>query len=402
MKWSSFLSQASSLDTAVAEACQAVTASLHGQSSGTGGIPAVDFAAVFISEGWEAHYGNVLKLLKPHLAAKVLIGCSGGGVIGGGREIEHQPAVSITAAMLPGVTLYPFYVKDDRLPDLDASPDAWRKIVGIPEGENPQFILLADPFSFRIETFVLGLDYAFPNATKIGGLASGGRQPGENVLFLNTQTFTSGLVGIAFTGNIAIDSLVAQGCRPIGQPMTVTDCDSNLLIEANHKPPVQILEELIPTLSLRDRELAAHSLFLGVLTNPMKTDISHEDFLIRNLIGIDPSRGALAVGTLLRVGQQVQFYVRDSETSAENLKALLDKYKSGQGERLPNGAFLFSCLGRGQYLYGTPDHDSLLFQHTIGHVPLGGFFCNGEIGPVGQSTYIHGYTSCFGIVRSNA
>lgn len=400
MKWSSFLSQASTPDKAVAEACQAVTASLHGRSSGAAATPLVDFAAVFISEGWEAHYRDFIKLLKPHLAAKVLIGCSGGGVIGGGKEVEHQPAVSLTAAMLPDVTLYPFYVKDDRLPDLDAGPEAWRNIVGIPADENPQFILLADPFSFRTETFVLGMDYAFPNAHKIGGLSSGGRGPGENVLYLNTQIFTSGLVGVGFTGNIVVDPLVAQGCRPIGKPMTITDCDSNILIELDHHTPVQILEDLIPTLSTRDRELAASSLFLGVLMNPMKTEISDGDFLIRNLMGIDSNRGALAVGEVLRVGQQVQFFVRDSQTSAENLRSLLETYKNGHGESAPRGALLFSCLGRGEYLYGFPDHDSSLFHKTFGYVPLGGFFCNGEIGPVGGATYLHGFTSCFGIVRT--
>src|SRR5205814_1114346 len=124
LKWSSFLSQSSSFEDAVREACQAVTASLYGVSSGVGGESAVDLAVVFVSESWQSEYKKALHLFNEHLGAKVLIGCSGGGVIGGAKEVEHNPAVSVTAALLPGVTLYPFFVRDAQIPDLDASPEA--------------------------------------------------------------------------------------------------------------------------------------------------------------------------------------------------------------------------------------------------------------------------------------
>jgi small ligand-binding sensory domain FIST len=102
---------------------------------------------------------------------------------------------------------------------------------------------------------------------------------------------------------------------------------------------------------------------------------------------------------MLREGQLVQFHLRDKVMSAEDLELMLSRYKDQEISRNACGALLFSCLGRGQYLYGKPNHDSDMFRDQLGDIPLGGFFCNGEIGPVGNSTFLHGYTSSFGIFR---
>ena len=107
----------------------------------------------------------------------------------------------------------------------------------------------------------------------------------------------------------------------------------------------------------------------------------------------------MAIGELLKEGQLVQFHLRDAETSAEDLTAVLERYAVENRENQVHGALLFSCLGRGQYLYGRPNHDTDIFHEKLGPVPLGGFFCNGEIGPVSGTTFLHGYTSSFGIFR---
>jgi small ligand-binding sensory domain FIST len=330
----------------------------------------------------------------------VFAGCSAGGVIGGGHEVEHRPGLSLMAASLPDVEMRTFTVQDDDLPDMDASPRAWEELVGVKAGENPQFLILADPFSIRIDNLVMGLDYAFPRAAKVGGLASGASAPGENALYLDSACLRSGGIGVAFMGDVAVDTIVAQGCKPIGRPMRVTDSRQNVLLELDGRRPLEVLQELVETLSPRDRELVRSSLFLGLVMDPTKEKHERGDFLIRNIIGADMQSGILAVGAVLRTGQVVQFHLRDAQTSAEDLRLLLSRF-AGPKDR-SKGAFLFSCLGRGEHLYGRPNHDSQLFQSNFGAVPLGGFFCNGEIGPVGGTTYVHGYTSCFGIFRSQS
>jgi small ligand-binding sensory domain FIST len=119
--------------------------------------------------------------------------------------------------------------------------------------------------------------------------------------------------------------------------------------------------------------------------------------LIRNLIDSDPQSGALAVGDLMRTGQTVQFQVRDAATADEDLRHLLALERRQLGEQQPCGALLFSCLGRGERMYGAGDHDIKLLQENLGPMPVAGFFCNGEIGPVGQRAFIHGFTSVVGL-----
>ena len=152
-------------------------------------------------------------------------------------------------------------------------------------------------------------------------------------------------------------------------------------------------------LSERDRELAQHSLFLGIVMDGMNESPQPGDFLIRNIVGVDGQRGLLAIGEMLKEGQLVQFHLRDADTSAQDLDAVLERYLDTHAIHGQAGALLFSCLGRGSYLYGRPDHDTDMFRDKLGPMPLTGFFCNGEIGQVGGATYLHGYTSSFGVFR---
>jgi len=300
---------------------------------------------------------------------------------------------------LPGVELTPFHVGADSVPQDDAQPASWEGLLGVRAAANPHFVLLPDPFSFDAETFLRGLDRAYPRSQKVGGLASGAQQPGGNVLFLGRAVHRSGLVGVALAGDISVDTIVAQGCRPIGQPMFITKCQGNILWGLDGQPAVTVLEDLYERLDPGDQELARHSLFLGIVMNEAQQEYRQGEFLIRNLIGMDASRGVLAVGAQLREGSVVQFHLRDAKTSAADLEQLLVRYERNRQAMQPQGALLFSCLGRGIHLYGRPDHDTDAFRHHLGELPLGGFFCNGEIGPVQGTTFVHGYTSAFGLFR---
>ena len=191
--------------------------------------------------------------------------------------------------------------------------------------------------------------------------------------------------------------IAALGMARTGFPVALVGPEPRVL-SLDGETPLQTLQHLFETLPPRDQELIQRNLFMGVAMDPLLEDVRQGDFLVRNVIGIDPKRGAVAVGALLREGQIVQFHVRDAETSAEDLRLSLSGYLASSAERA-TGALMFSCTGRGRYLYGKPDHDTAVFHELIGDLPLGGFFCNGEIGPVAGTTYLHGYTSSFGIFR---
>ena len=391
MKWASAVSDQETLEGALEECISSVLQDM--------GEATPDLTAAFVSPHFAPQYDLVPAMIQDKLRAKVLIGCSAGGVIGGGREIEQRQGVSLTVAHLPDVELFPFHVNGDDLPDMDAGPHEWEDALNISAENDPRFLLLMDSFSFPAQNFLTGLDYAFSKSVKIGGLASGGQQRGDNALFLGDRVYRSGASGVAMQGNIAVDTVVAQGCRPVGQLMSITKSQENLLLELDERPPLEVLRELFTSSTERDQELMQNSLFLGIVMDDFIEAPRQGDFLIRNIIGLDARVGNMAIGEMLQEGQRVQFHLRDALTSAEDLANLLSRYAGEEWASTCQGVLLFSCLGRGQHLYGRPDHDTDLFRDKVRAVPIGGFFCNGEIGPVGSTTFLHGYTSSFGIFR---
>lgn len=390
MKWASALSRRADAAGAFAEAAHALEERLSGK--------AVDLLLAFVSPHHAGKCDQLAAFARRRFPTALLVGCTGGGVIGDAHEAEDGPALSLTAASLPGVALSGFHVEMTSMPPPHET-NAWSAIVGLVLQAQPKFLLLADPFTMDAQGFIAGLDRAYPGTPKFGGLASGGQQAGQNRLLLGSDVHRSGAVGIAFTGDVTVDTVIAQGCRPIGGPMLVTRCRGNILQELDQRSPVQVLTELYQSLGDHDRTLMQHSLFLGLEMRTERIQYDPDEILVRNLLGADEATGALAVGAELRPMAVAQFVLRDARTAEEDLLRMLERHRRSAATATPAGALLFSCLGRGAGLFGRPDHDTELFEEQLGPAPLGGFFCNGEIGPVGGTTFLHGYTSAFALFR---
>lgn len=391
MRWLSASSDAPDLDAAFAASAATIQGRLEGVRP--------DLVLAFASSDHRAGYRKLPERVAESFPGALLAGCSAQSVIGGGREIEDRPGLSLTVAVLPGVTLRPFHLAPE-LPEPSASAADWARWVGVPRDVEPAFVVLGDPFSVAAEALLCGLDQAFPGARTVGGLASGGRAAGENALFLGSRLHRTGAVGVALWGDIALDTIVAQGCRPIGSPMFVTRCRDGLLLEVDGRSPLDVLQRLFDASDAAERERMRSALFLGIEMKSGLSEYRQGDFLIRNLIGMDDGNGALAVAAALDEAQVVQFHVRDAATSAADLEDRLTRYRAeSHAAALPRGALLFSCLGRGTHLYGEPDHDSDALRRHFGDVAIGGFFCNGEIGPVQGRTFLHGYTSALALAR---
>lgn len=375
MRWTSAIATTTATDAAVGEVMDAV-------EDGLGGARA-DLALVFVTDHHAAGFAALSRQLAKRFPGAVVAGCTVGGAIGGGLEVEHRPALAITAAHLPGVTATSHHLGPD--------PDTWLA----PDHDARAVIALPCPETSPVDKLVPWLDRVWPQAVTVGGLASGGmtgRGRGGNTLFVGDARHGAGAAVVTLDGDVAVDALVAQGCKPIGEPLFVTKGLGNVILELDGRPALQVLSELHASLSPADRELCRHSLFIGVASDGAR--LGRRDVLVRNLIGCDRASGALAVATSVEPGLVVQFHLRDATTSAEDLAELLAE-PAAQGA----GALLFSCVGRGQALYGEPNHDSAAFARARGPVPLGGFFCNGELGPVAGKTFVHGYTSAFATFR---
>lgn len=390
MHWAAALTTKRAVEPAVAD--------LVGQIRQRLGTGTSEIGFLFLHPSYFSTADQIVEELRVQLALRHLIGCSGAGIIGLDHEIENEPAMSMLVGRLPNVTVTLFTITQDQLEENNQHPSYWHYQLDVFPEPTPMMVLFSDPFSVHPIELVNALARAYPGAPLIGGLVSGGRQPGQVRLFLDDEMLDSGAVGVAFQGAVGMRTIVAQGCRPIGEPLIITRAEKNIIYELAGRPPIEVLQKLLPRLPAADQQLARKALFLGRVINEYKEEYGRGDFLIRNLIGQDPSSGALAVGDLVRTGQTVQFHVRDGRSASEDLREALNTCPT---EPAVQGALLFSCLGRGENMYGEPHHDTRLLQERFGSIPTAGFFCSGEIGPVGNHPYVHGFTSVFGLFTAS-
>ncbi|HVE62419.1 MAG TPA: FIST N-terminal domain-containing protein [Mycobacteriales bacterium] len=320
--------------------------------------------------------------------ARHVVGCTAHGVIGGERAVEQSTAVSVWAAVLPGVTLRTFHLEVIRTGESLA-------VVGMPDlGDDDRLcVLLADPYTFPADGFVEEANDSFPGLPLVGGMGGGARGAGSTRLLLDDRVVDRGAVGVLLSGPIRLRTVVSQGCRPIGPAMVVTAVDGNALLELAGVPALSKLEQLLSELTPEDQALASRGLQIGVVMDEYAEQHERGDFLVRGVIGGDRERQAVLVGDLVAVGRTVRFQVRDADAAAEDLHALLNEARAEPAGQLVDGALLFTCTGRGEHLFASADHDVRALREHFEQVPVAGFFANGEIGPVGGRNHLHGFTA---------
>ncbi len=262
-------------------------------------------------------------------------------------------------------------------------------------------IMLADPFSTPITRLLPAITgYGGPQRPipVVGGMSSGASQPGHNALVIDDTLVRNGAVGVTVSGKVAVDIIVSQGCRPIGKPIVVTKAKGNVIQELGGRQALDCVQEMAGELGEEERELLSAGLLVGTVINEYKDRFGRGDFLVRNILGYDKQHGAIAVGDMPRVGQTVQFHVRDAETAHEDLQLLLD---GQQHDDTPLGALLVTCNGRGSRLFEDEDsRDVQTIRSRLGEIPLAGFFAAGEIGPIGDESFLHGHTASLAIFRA--
>ena len=389
MQFASAMSREVQTAAAVAEVLDNITSRLSDQSA--------HLSLVFASPHHLKDFPHQLQVMQERLSSHTLIGCTGGGVIGDQQEVEQRPALSLMAAHLPGVTVTPFHIEQPEL-EQETSESYWHERLGLSPDDQPTFILLPDPYVIDPRKLLDVLNSAYPQRPVLGGLASGGQSQSSCALFLDGEVL-HGAVGIALQGDFVLHTVVSQGCKPIGRPQFVTRCEDQIIYELSGRPALEVARETVGKLSPEDQELARTALLIGRVVDEYKETFERGDFLIRTLLGADPKSGAIAVGETTRPGQTVQLHVRDADTAREDLTEMMDALTPKLADRPAQAALVFSCNGRGAHLYGKPNHDSEMIAAATGDIPSAGFFCNGEIGPIGNSNFLHGFTASIGIFQ---
>jgi small ligand-binding sensory domain FIST len=350
---------------------------------------APDLALLFVSPQHAAAADQLAQEACDLLGTTAVAGCTGEAIVGGNREVEEEPALAVWLARWPGVRIVPMHLRFEQTPE-GAAFQGWPDALADDWPEESFLIALGEPFSFPADFLLERMNEDRPRVPIVGGMASGGGQPGENRLLLGGAAHAEGAVVLHVSGGVRLRTVVSQGCRPIGRPLVVTRAERNVIYELGGKPALAQLREIFDALPTREQRLVQQALHVGRVVSEYKERFEQGDFLIRNVVGIDPGSGAIAIGDYLRPGQTVQFHVRDEEAADAELKQLLVKARS---DCAPAGGLVFTCNGRGTRMFREPSHDAQAIQRALGPLPLAGFFAQGELGPIGAQNFIHGFTA---------
>ena len=352
----------------------------------------VSLGLVFMTPKFFPHAKQVLEVLQVHARIPVLLGCSSGGLIAGTEEIEENAGVALALYSLPGANLKAIHFTQEQVEEA-SSPGYWHMETSVGAEDTTGWLAFVDPYNIDSEGWLRSWSEAYAPAPVLGGLASGDFTDRLTQVYLNGEVFEEGGVALSVGGDVRLASVLSQGCTPIGDTWTLTRVNQNVIQQIGNRPAYKVLEETVRGLSAADQKKAQGNLLIGLVVNEYLEDFHRGDFLIRNLLGADPNSGAIAVGALPRLGQTIQFQRRDADAANEDMVELLERAgKSFEGKPV-YGACLCSCNGRGQGLFKKPNHDAVTVQQHLGPTGLAGFFCNGEIGPIGEKNFLHGFTA---------
>ena len=350
----------------------------------------VSLGLVFTSPQFFGQAVELLEILRVHARIPLLVGCSGGSLVANAREVEDSPGFTLALHHLPGAKLDALHFTQKQVEAAD-TPGYWPEATGVEDTNG--WLTFVDPFHLNAEAWLPQWNASWPGKPVIGGFASGTLDDQTSQVYLNGDVYEEGGVALSVGGDVAVQSVISQGCTPIGETWTITRAEQNIIHEIGNRSAYEVLTETFENLSDTGKEKTRGNLFVGLVVNEYAEEFHRGDFLIRNLIGADPENGAIAIGGTPRAGQTLQFQRRDARGAGEDMDELMHRASESLNGNPVYGGCLCCCTGRGKNLFGASDHDAGLVQHHLGDIGLSGFFCNGEIGPIGNDNFLHGYTA---------
>ena len=353
------------------------------------------FGLVFVTPDYADKANDLLEIIRVYGHVPTLIGCSGTGLVGRSLEQEEGSGFSLMVISLPGGKANSFSFSQDMVEGATGS-DYWYQRTGLKPADVKAWLVFLNPFSQNVEMWLKQWNQAYPHVPIFGGMAGGIPGDPEAWVFCDDRIVPGG-VAIALQGDLAVHSVVSQGCKPIGEPLTVTHAEKNVLLTLGSRPAYEVLSDVYKELSDTEREQARGHLFAGIAVSEYLEEYKRGDFLVRNIIAADPKSGAVAINAVPRVGQTLQYQLRDSRVASDELKRLLHD-QIAHMDPPPFAGLLCTCHGRGRGLFGGPNHDAGLINEFYPGMPLAGLFANVQLGPVGDRSFAHGYTASLALI----
>jgi small ligand-binding sensory domain FIST len=368
-------------EAALDAAMQAMTAA---------GLERAEAAIVFTTGEAEPAAHALLHAVRRVTGARTVVGASGTGVLTERGEVEQVPAVAVLVLGGESLLLRPALVRQRERLDAAAGAELAEQ-VGPAVAEGGTLFVLPD-VNLDPRALLSGLEDALGPVPVIGAVAAG-TPPFE---LWNTEVAHEAIVGLALSGAAPVIG-VGQGCQPIGEPYVVTRGEGAVVQAIGGRPALDVLKDAVRSVPDFEQRAPRAGIFAGLAMDPAKSPLERGDFLVRNLAGVDPKSGAVAVGGEVRIGQTIQFQIRDADAARDDLAAMLARVQTALAKRQPAFGVYFDCAGRGRGLYGLPDHDVGLIRERLGSWPLIGFFGNGEFAPIGGRNFFHTYTGVLAV-----
>jgi len=389
MKFASVATTSVDTDEALSEAIGRLQGQLRGRSP--------QWVMAFVSMAHGAKMEAIAKRLVAAFPAAVTAGCTTQGVLGEGQELTEGASLCLVGATMSEVEVRGVWFPREVVsrPSPLKTQDV-ADCVGIDADLAPHFIVLADPFTSNGEGLVQSLDRSYPHSVVAGGMVSGGTEPHMHYMFLDGEVRQEGALALALWGDVEVEAVVSQGARAYGDPMVVTSCEGALLKELDGEPALQRVEASMKALAPMPQKLFRQAPLLGVAPS----EGVETDYLVRNIRGVRPKQGSLLVGQVLHKGDVIRLHVRDPSEASQDLHERLVRSRALHGDA--EGVLAFTCVGRGRGFFKTDNHDPRVIEACLPGVRAGGFFANGELGPVHGQSGLHGYSIVLAIFRTRS
>lgn len=356
-----------------------------------------DLLFTFCDSSFAADLPAIAATVWRTFGAPLIVGASGCGLIAHGDEYERQPGIVLLAVSLPGAILSPVRLSALSL-EGGIDPESFRNRIAVLETDVNGWVVLGTPFRFNMHLALDLLTRAYPATPIIGGIASPNPESRQTALLLNGEAHFDGAIALGIGGPYHLMTAISHGADPIGDPWTITRVDGDWIEEIGGRPAIQVLDETMQGIPDELRIRTHRNLLIGLALDEYVSDYTRGDFLVRGLAGIDQVSGAIAVGAPVRVGQTMQFQVRNAATADLDLTYCLDDMRMRLAGLQPVFGLGFSGHERGADLFGSHSHDARAIQKRLPGLPVAGISTAGEVRISNSPVAIHCLTLTMGLI----
>ena len=336
------------------------------------GPPGANLGFLYITDNFAGEVADMVAYFRSNTGIVHWSGTVGMGVFATGREYYDEPAVAVMLCTFEGGSFRVFS-------GVRSPPDLERQSLHLGRLPANFAIVHGDPRNVQLPRLIGDLAGCMESGFVAGGLTSSRRE----VVQIADGVAKGGLSGVLFSDDVVVSTRLTQGCSPIGPRHTITRSQQNIIISLDGRAALDVFKEDVGELEWKNFSQTGSNVFAGLPIAGSDTG----DYLVRNLVGIDPVRKLMAIGDVPQAGAQIMFCRRDEPSAAQDMSRMLDSIKSGLFGR-PRGGLYYSCVGRGPNLFSDESAEAGMIREALGEFPLVGFFCNGEI----SHNRLYGYT----------